>query len=71
MKDAAAFRASYSDWKPIKTRRVIQIVFEVPWESHDEAYRALGGMPDPGSERWFGIARLQEPTKTQPLIEQH
>lgn len=71
MKDAAAFRASYSDWKPIKTRRVIQIVFEVPWENHDEAYQALGGMPDPGSERWFAIARLQEPAKPKPLIEQH
>lgn len=57
---AAAFKANYSDWKPIKSRRVIQIVFEVPWERHDEAYQALGGMSDPAHERWFAIARLDE-----------
>ena len=56
----AVFRGTYSDWKPVKTRRVIQIVFEVPWEAHDEAYQALGGMPDPSTERWFGIARIRE-----------
>lgn len=67
MTDDAAFAATYSDWKPIKTRRVIQIVFEVPWEKHNEAYQALGGMPDPGAERWFGIARLnpQQPQEKQ------
>lgn len=59
----AAFTATYSDWKPVKTRRIIQIIFEVPWERHDEAYQALGGMPDPGGERWFAIAQLQMETK--------
>ena len=38
---AAAFRASYSDWKLIKTRSVVQIVFEVPLEAADEAYQVL------------------------------
>lgn len=54
----AAFKATYSEWKLIKTRQVVQVVFEVPLKDHDEAYQALGGMPDPAAERWFGIARL-------------
>ena len=56
----ASFAASYADWKLIKTRAVIQIVFEVPIESHDAAYQALGGMPVHAQERWFAIARLDQ-----------
>jgi hypothetical protein len=55
---AAAFKASYSDWRVIKGRKVVQIVFELPLESSDEAYQVLGGMPIAASEKWFGIARL-------------
>jgi len=54
----AAFKACYSEWKLIKTRQVVQVVFEVPLKDHDEAYQALGGMPDPSKERWFAIAAL-------------
>jgi hypothetical protein len=60
MKNAAAFRASFADWKLLKTRGIIQVVFEVPLHEADEAYQALGGMPDPAKERWFGIAALDE-----------
>jgi hypothetical protein len=56
--EPAAFKATYSEWKLIKTRQVVQVVFEVPLKDHDEAYQALGGMPDPAAERWFGIVRL-------------
>ena len=52
-----SFLATYSDWKPIKTRRVIQIVFEVPWEGEKEAYHALDGMPDPGGSDWYVITK--------------
>jgi hypothetical protein len=58
MKNAAAFRASYADWKLIKTRGCVQVVMEIPLHEADAAYQALGGMPDPAAERWFGIARL-------------
>jgi hypothetical protein len=53
-----AFKATYSDWKLVKTRQVVQIVFEVPLAEADSAYELLGGMPAPASERWFGIAAL-------------
>jgi hypothetical protein len=53
-----AFRACYADWKLIKTRSVIQVIMEIPIHDADAAYRVLGGMPAPASERWFGIAAL-------------
>lgn len=58
MKQSAAFRASYSDLKLIKTRQVVQIVFELPLADFDVAYDVLGGMPNPANETWFGIAPL-------------
>jgi hypothetical protein len=65
---AAAFSATYSDWRVVKGRKVVQVVFEVPIESADLAYQVVGGMPHPGTEAWFGIAKLdprqqqEEPT---------
>lgn len=59
MTQAAAFRATYSDFKLIKTRGVVSISFEVPLEQVDLAYQVLGGMPDVSAERWFGIAAIK------------
>jgi hypothetical protein len=53
-----AFRATYSDWKLVKTRQVVQVVFEIPIEDSDKAYEVLGGMPNFGTEQWFGIAAI-------------
>lgn len=68
MNPPAAFKATYSDWRLVKTRSVIQIVFEVPLADSDAAYEILGGMPQPSQERWFGIAalRAQEPITDFP-----
>lgn len=63
---AAAFKACYAEWKVIKTRATVQLVFELPIERADEAYQALGGMPIAAHEVWCGIARL-DPSKEQPL----
>lgn len=60
-----AFRATYSDWKLIKTRGVVQVVMEVPLADADAAYDVLGGMPVHGKERWFGIAAIKSP-ETKP-----
>ncbi len=62
----AAFRATYSDLKLIKTRQCVQIVFELPLADFDAAYTVLGGMPNPANETWFGIA----PLKTEKEIKQ-
>lgn len=58
MNEPAAFRATFSDWKLIRTRKVVQLVFEVPIEAADHAYTVLGGMPDPGKSVWCAVARL-------------
>lgn len=60
-----AFRATYADWRLIKTRGCVQIVFELPVEQADAAYQLLGGMPVAAREVWCGIARLDK-TKAEP-----
>jgi len=54
-----AIRATYSDWRLIKTRGVVQVVMEVPLADADAAYDVLGGMPNPANERWFAIAPIK------------
>lgn len=54
-----AFRATYSDFKLIKTRQSVQIIFEIPLQDVDTALDVLGGMPDPSKERWFAVAPLR------------
>jgi len=61
MDNPSAFGAAYSDWKIIRTRGVIQIVFEVPIEAEGAAYAALGGMPKQDRSDWFAIARMKKP----------
>jgi hypothetical protein len=53
-----AFRAAYADLKVIRTRQMVQLVFEVPIGEFDAAYEVLGGLPDSATERWFGIAAI-------------
>lgn len=58
MEEPAAFTATYSDLKVVRTRQVVQFIFEVPLEAADHAINVLGGMPSPMQERWFAIARM-------------
>lgn len=55
---ASAFKASYSDWRLVKTRGVVQIIVEVPLAEADAAYEILGGMPNPAQERWIALAAI-------------
>jgi len=61
MTDKAAFTGTYSDWKVIKTRRVVQIIIEVPIEAAGHAYNVMGGMPRFDNEEWFVVARMKKP----------
>lgn len=54
----AAFKATFSDFRLVKGRKVAQIVVEVPIEEADNALKALGGIPRPDIERWVAVARL-------------
>lgn len=61
MEKPAAFGAEYVDWKVIKTRGAIQIVFEIPLEAADHAYQVLSGMPNNGGGDWYAIAKMKKP----------
>lgn len=63
-----AFQATYSDFKLIRTRKVVQIVLEVPVEQSSAVLEILGGMPNPAAEKWVGVAPLQ-PDAAQPRQE--
>lgn len=65
-----AFRATYSDFKLVKTRKVVQIVLEVPVEQANVVLDVLGGMPDPSSETWVGVAPLSpDAVQPQPVVQ--
>lgn len=55
---AAAFQATYADWRVIKGRKVVQVCFELPLEAADTAYQVLGGMPIAANEIWCAVARI-------------
>ena len=64
MTDRAAIKATFSDWRPVKTRKVLQLIFEVPLEQTELAMKALG-VPQPDQETWCAIALLRPETKPE------
>lgn len=51
--------AEFVDYRLVKSRSVLQIIFELPISNADDAIRLLGGTPQPGATRWVGIAPLE------------
>lgn len=64
--EPAAIRASFSDFRIIKGRKQAQLILEVPIEEADNALAVLGGVPQPHSERWVAVARLNGVEKPEP-----
>jgi hypothetical protein len=62
MDNAAAFKASFHNTKLVMGRGVLQIILEVPLEQQAMVYDALG-YPNPASESWVAVAKLQEPAE--------
>lgn len=56
---ARAIKATFSDWRTVKSRKVLQLIFEVPLEQQAEALTMLGA-PMPDDPAWCGIARIVE-----------
>ena len=72
MNAPAAFRASFADFKLVKTRKTAQLIFEVPLEGADAALNALGGVPRPDAECWVAIARIDPKAASEapkPIVE--
>jgi hypothetical protein len=56
---AAAISAAFADWRPVKSRSVLQLVLEVPIEQTERVMSALGA-PMPGKEKWVAVALLAD-----------
>jgi hypothetical protein len=65
--DAAVTQGTFADFRLIKGRKCAQIVVEVPIEQADQALSALGGLPQPATEAWVAIARLETKERVVPL----
>lgn len=57
MEKATAIAATFSDYRTVKSRKVLQLIFEVPLEKSAEAFLVLG-FPMPDDSSWVGIAKL-------------
>lgn len=64
----AAIKATYSDYKRVKSRKCHQIIFEVASEQWPEVYRALGE-PDIDTSQWFAIAKMEGAIEQAPTPE--
>lgn len=67
---------TYSDFKIVKSRSVIQVIVEIPIEQGD-AFIDMFGIPKPGEEVWVAVAELNraavgpaEPTEASRAIQQ-
>ena len=57
MTDAAIIEAEYVEWKMVKTRKALQLIFEVPLEKQ-ALVQAVLGTPMPDTSTPVAIARL-------------
>ncbi len=57
MTDARVIKATFAEWKMIKTRKVLQLVLEIPLEQQGEVLTRLGP-PMPDQEKWVAVALL-------------
>jgi hypothetical protein len=60
MDNLAVTKATFADFRIIKTRKTAQLILELPIENADAALIALGGLPRSDAERWVAIARLND-----------
>jgi hypothetical protein len=67
MTDAAVTQGTFADFRLIKGRKTAQIIIEVPIEQADQALSALGGLPQPATEAWVAIARLETKERVVPI----
>lgn len=57
---ARAIQATFSDWRTVKSRKMLQLVFEVSLEQQAEVLTMLGA-PLPDAPQWCAIALMNSP----------
>lgn len=67
---AAAIDATFADYRTVKTRKVLQLILEVPIERQAEVFEILG-FPMPDNPPWLAVARLKRdlPAEQKPKDE--
>jgi hypothetical protein len=68
MADEAIIEAEYVEWKMVKTRSALQLVFEVPLERQEHVMRALG-VPLPDKSNPVAIARLLPAAQRSNVVQ--
>lgn len=59
MTKPAAIQASYADYRRVKGRKVLQLIFEVPLEQAPQVHEAFGE-PLPDGTTWVAVARIDK-----------
>ncbi len=57
-------QGTYSDLKIVKTRKVVQVIIEIPIEAAN-TFVEMFGMPNPAEEVWVAIAELDRRTMNE------
>lgn len=55
---AAVVEATFCDWRTVRTRKTLQLIFEVEIEATENVLAVLGA-PLPHKTTWVAIARLK------------
>ncbi len=63
---ASATYGTFCEARPVRTRKVVQFIIEVPVERANSALKALGGYPDAANPRWVGMALLKNNPESRP-----
>lgn len=66
MTKTAAIQACYADYRRVKGRKVLQLIFEVPLEQAPQVHDVFGE-PMPDGSTWVGIARIDPNAKAEPV----
>lgn len=68
MADEAIIEADYTEWRMVKTRSSLQLIFEVPLERQELVMRALG-VPLPNVSTPVAIARLVPAAERSNVVQ--
>jgi hypothetical protein len=60
----AAVLATYANYRRAPSRKVLQLIFEVPVEQEAEIFEKIG-YPGPHGDSWFAIARTVPPQQAR------
>lgn len=66
MNEPAVIQATFADWRPVKGRKQLQLIFEVPLEETAIVLKMLGA-PMPDKETWCAIALLEKPVSSSKV----